>query len=82
MAYTPELSQIGSATLRRLAWYRRKPMTETLETLMEATARTMAEIRPGDVCNRCQDKSICEECLFRNDRRQGNQKNDAEGGTL
>jgi recombinational DNA repair protein RecR len=64
MAYTPELSYRGSATLRRLAWFRRKPMTETIEALLEATARTMAEIRPGEVCAKCKDDSICEECPF------------------
>lgn len=48
MAYTPELSQIGSATLRRLAWYFGKPMTESLETLMEFTATKMAEAKPGE----------------------------------
>jgi recombinational DNA repair protein RecR len=64
MAYTPELSQIGSATLRRLAWYFGKPMTKTLETLLEATGKTMAEIRPGEVCEKCRDNTICEECPF------------------
>ena len=64
MAYTPELSQIGSATLRRLAWFRGKPMTQTLEALLEATGRTMAEVRPGEVCNKCRDDSTCEECAF------------------
>ena len=64
MAYTPELTQTGSATLRRLAWYRGKPMSKTLEVLLEATGRTMAEIRPGEVCAKCKDDSICEECPF------------------
>jgi len=64
MAYTPELSDRGSATLRRLAWFRGKPMTTTLETLVEATGLMMGEIRPGEVCARCRDKSICEECPF------------------
>ena len=64
MAYTPELSYRGSATLRRLAWFRGKPMTNTLETLLEATGRTMAEIRPGEVCSKCKDNSTCEECAF------------------
>jgi len=64
MAYTPELSQLGSATLRRLAWYFGKPMTTSLETLMEFTATKMAEARPGEVCSKCRDKSICETCLF------------------
>ena len=47
MAYTPELSQIGSAILRRLAWYLQKPMTKSLEVLIELTAMKMAEVRPG-----------------------------------
>jgi len=65
MAYTPELSPLGSATLRRLAWFRGKPMSKTLEALIEATGRTMAEIRPGEICSKCQDNSICEECPFK-----------------
>jgi hypothetical protein len=64
MAYTPELSQRGSVTLRRLAWFRGKPMTETLGALLEATARTMSEIRLGEVCSKCRDYSRCEECAF------------------
>jgi hypothetical protein len=64
MAYTPELFYRGSATLRRLAWFRRKPMTQTLEALLEATGRTMAEIRSGKVCAKCKDDSTCQECAF------------------
>ena len=64
MAYTPELSQIGSATLRRLAWHLRKPMTKSLEMLIELTAMKMAEMRPGEVCKRCKDDRVCEMCPF------------------
>ncbi|MDB4444302.1 hypothetical protein N9174_03090 [bacterium] len=64
MAYTPELSQIGSATLRRLAWYMGKPMTKTLEMLIGLTAVKMAEVRPGEVCSKCRDDTICEICPF------------------
>jgi hypothetical protein len=64
MAYTPELSYRGCATLRRLAWLREKPMTRTLEVLLEATGRTMAQIRSGEVCAKCKDGSTCEECAF------------------
>jgi len=35
MAYMPELSQIGSSTLRRMAWSLNKPMTQTLEIVVE-----------------------------------------------
>ena len=48
MAYTPELSKIGSATLRRLAWHLQKPMTKSLEMLIEMTATKMAEVRPWE----------------------------------
>ena len=64
MAYTPELSYRSSATLRRLAWFRGKPMTKTLEMLLEATGRTMAEIRAGEVCGKCKDDSVCDDCSF------------------
>jgi len=39
MAYTPELYPRGSATLRRLAWFRGKPMSKSLEILLELTGR-------------------------------------------
>ena len=42
MAYTPELSQRGSDTLRRLAWHLHNPMTKSLEMLIEQTATKMA----------------------------------------
>ena len=64
MAYTPELSYRGSATLRRLAWFRGKPMTKTMEALLEATGRMMAQIRSGEVCGNCKDMSISDECPF------------------
>jgi hypothetical protein len=64
MAYTPELSQIGSATLRRHACHLQKPMTTSLELLIGMTATKMAQMRPGKVSRRCQDNSICEDCPF------------------
>jgi len=64
MAYTPELSQAGSATLRRLAWYMEKPMTKSLERLIEMTAMKMAEVKSGEVCSKCRDDRICEWCPF------------------
>ena len=53
MAYTPELSQVGSATLRRLAWYLRKPMTKSLEMLVLQTATEMRKARPREICDKC-----------------------------
>ena len=64
MAYTPELSPRGSATLRRLAWFSRQPMTKTLERLLEMTARHTAEISNGAICRACKDSSKCSFCAF------------------
>ena len=78
MAYTPELSQTGSATLRRLAWFRKKPMSKTLEALLEATGKTMAEIRPGEVCGKCRDDSICDICPFKAPERPESEEQNEE----
>jgi len=65
MAYTPELSQSGSATLRRLAWFWGEPMTKSLEMLVEKTARQLSKKNAaGKVCSKCRDNSICETCPF------------------
>jgi len=64
MAYTPELSYENSCNLRRLAWFLRKPMTSTLETLIKLLSVRMAEINPGEVCATCKDKSKCQTCAF------------------
>jgi len=64
MAYTPELSPSGSATLRRLAWFRREPMTTALEALIQATAEHTAQISPGAICRACRDDSKCSICGF------------------
>jgi len=41
-----------------------KPMTKSLERLIEMTAIKMAEVKPGEVCSKCRDDRICEECPF------------------
>ena len=64
MAYTPELTDQGSATLRRLAWFFGKPMTQTLEFLVEITARKATRMKPGAICEYCRDKSKCSICSF------------------
>lgn len=58
MAYTPALSQIGSATLRRLAWFRGKPMSKTLE----ANGTAILEIRSGELCSKHRGDMICKMC--------------------
>ena len=61
MAYTPELSLKASQTLRRIAWALDKPMTETIEIVVDNI--TMF-IDPKKVCAKCRDNSICQECIF------------------
>ena len=69
MAYTPELSQEGSSTLRRLAWSLNKPMTQTLEIIVEEYSKSK---EPEFICISCSDKSKCNQCLF-NNRKNNNQ---------
>jgi len=64
MAYTPELSSRGSATLRRLAWFSKQPMTTTLERLVQMTARHIAQIKREAICAACKDDSKCSICAF------------------
>ena len=69
MAYTPELSQEGSSTLRRLAWSLNKPMTQTLEIVVEEYSKSKP---PEQVCLSCRDKTKCDHCVF-NIRKNSNQ---------
>jgi|GEM_PF-791774 len=64
MANTPEPSHLGSDTLRRLAWCRGKPMPKTLEALIEATGRTMAQIRRSEAYANRKDEATCNERPF------------------
>jgi hypothetical protein len=61
MAYTPELSYENSCNLRRLAWSLNKPMTQTLEIVVEEYAKAKeAEL----ICKSCRDKTKCDHCVF------------------
>jgi len=68
MAYTPELSLKGSATLRRLAWFKKKPMTKTLEEMVEVVSMELNKIKPGAVCGSCRDDNWCPICIFKQQR--------------
>jgi len=61
MAYTPELSQRHSGTLRRLAWAINKPMTKTLEQLFEFFGSSVDSLK---ICDACKDQSFCNDCVF------------------
>ena len=61
MAYTPELSDYHSGTLRRIAWALGKPMTQAINMIFDNVDRF---IDPAKVCDKCKDKTICESCYF------------------
>lgn len=61
MAYTPELSQKYSCTLRRIAWALDIPMTVAIESVLDYTANA---IESAKVCQKCRDKTRCNECAF------------------
>lgn len=65
MAYTPELSQRHSGTLRRIAWALGMPMT----TAMEAVFDYVGEIIDGKrICEACRDQSRCKDCVFNHEQ--------------
>ncbi len=61
MAYTPELSLKSSQTLRRIAWALDKPMTKSLETVIQNITMFIDREK---ICSKCRDNSICQECVF------------------
>lgn len=61
MAYTPELSDEASCTLRRISWGLRMPMTSAMEIIM----RIMPLIIDREkVCEGCRDRTRCADCSF------------------
>ena len=61
MAYTPELSQKHSGTLRRIAWALKLPMTEAIEKVFDQLIDVMDSKM---VCDACRDTSFCNQCVF------------------
>jgi recombinational DNA repair protein RecR len=59
--YTPQLSAVASAAIRRLAWSMDKHMTKALEQLVMAIP---AIKDPSKICLACQDRSDCKGCIF------------------
>lgn len=64
MAYTPELSQMHSCTLRRIAWALDMPMTKAMDEVFNHLVKILEADR---VCVKCRDKTRCEECVFYRD---------------
>ena len=63
MAYTPELNESSSATLRRIAWSLGQPMTRTLNAIF---IKLPTLIDAQKVCENCKDRSACDICGFNN----------------
>lgn len=63
MAYTPELSQKYSCTLRRIAWALERPMTRAIEEVLDYVGNA---IDRNQVCQACRDKTKCDSCIFGN----------------
>jgi len=61
MAYTPELSQSASATLRRIAWSMGKPMSQTMNVIFMKIPNLMNREK---ICECCRDPSACNICGF------------------
>ena len=61
MAYTPELSQGSSCTLRRIAWALKVPMTKAIDMVFDYIPIVLDK---NKVCDGCRDKSRCNECEF------------------
>jgi len=61
MAYTPELYYEYSCTLRRIAWSLKLPMTKAMPAVIDHYCKT---IDTQKVCDRCRDKTKCDECSF------------------
>lgn len=71
MAYTPELTQRHSATLRRIAWAIGTPMTKAIGEVFDYMGSTLD---PEKICSACRDKSKCCSCPF-NKEGETNEKN-------
>ena len=70
MAYTPELSDKSSCTLRRIAWFLDIPMTTALEQIVDVIPALLDKEK---VCEGCRDKSRCANCAFKkNNNSKGN----------
>jgi hypothetical protein len=59
--YTPRLSRASLCRLRRLAWFADRPMTKTLDRILELVCR---QIDPHPVCDACRDRTKCDICGF------------------
>ena len=68
MAYTPELSEYHSATLRRISWALGSQMTKSIEAVFDAVAAILDE---KIICEKCRDPKCQhgQDCIFKSGRK-------------
>jgi len=59
--YSPQLSEKGSVSMRRFAWYLGKHMTDAVEKMIELLPFIMDSSK---VCQACKDSEKCHVCAF------------------
>ena len=64
MAYTPELSDYHSATLRRISWALGCPMTKGIESVFDLIATIVDKTK---ICEKCRDPKCQDgqDCIFK-----------------
>ena len=59
--YTPKFSSSVNIAVRRLSWFFNKPMTETMDIIIQ-NLPSIFEIKK--VCQSCKIKDKCKYCIF------------------
>jgi len=62
MAYTPELNNFYSSTLRRIAWALDTTMTDAIRRIID---HVVGQVNKELICEKCRDKTRCEFCAFK-----------------
>jgi hypothetical protein len=61
--YTPQISEVSCISVRRLAWSLEKPMTNTVDFLIQLLPFFFSS---DLVCQSCRDSTKCGDCAFFN----------------
>jgi len=59
--YTPKFSSRSNIAIRRLSWFLNKPMTVTMDAIIENLPKM---VEPEKVCQSCKIKDKCNYCIF------------------
>ena len=62
MAYTPQLNNFYSTTLRRIAWALDTTMIDAIRRIIDDA---VGRINKRLVCSKCLDRTRCEFCAFK-----------------